>query len=238
MSNELLLIINLICVYLMALGAYWLFGKKGVLCWNVIATVAANIEVMILIKAFGMEQTLGNILFASTFVATDILSENHGKKEAGLAVKTGIAASLVFIILTHIWIMYTPSENDFIMPSMIQVFSNTPRIMIAGFVVYGIVQLLDVWLYHRIWEFTTKKFGGSEKLLWLRNNLATLSSQLINAILFNLFAFGGVYETGTLISIILSTYIIYVITSLADTPIVYFARKLKQSKYYSILYRN
>ena len=116
MSNEILLIINLIAVYLMAVAAYCLFGKKGVLCWNVLATVAANIEVMILIRAYGLEQTLGNILFASTFVATDILSENHGKKEASLAVKTGIAASLAFIIISHIWLIYTPSENDFIMP--------------------------------------------------------------------------------------------------------------------------
>ena len=237
MSNEILLIINLIAVYLMAVAAYCLFGKKGVLCWNVLATVAANIEVMILIRAYGLEQTLGNILFASTFVATDILSENHGKKEASLAVKTGIAASLAFIIISHIWLIYTPSENDFITPAMIQVFSNTPRIMIAGFVVYGIVQLLDVWLYHKIWEFTTKKCGESKKLLWLRNNIATLLSQLINAILFNVFAFAGVYSTGTLISIILSTYLIYIITSIADTPVVYFARMLKNRGHYSILYR-
>jgi len=237
MSNEILLIINLIVVYLMAVGFYWLFGKKGIICWNVLATIAANIEVMILIKAFGMEQTLGNILFASTFVATDILSENHGKKEASLAVKTGIAASLAFIVVSHIWLMYTPSENDFIMPSMVQVFSNTPRIMLAGFVVYGIVQLLDVWLYHRIWDFTTKKIGESKGLLWIRNNGSTLTSQLINAVLFNIFAFAGVYNTKTLVSIIISTYIIYVITSLADTPIVYLARRLKNSDHYSILYK-
>ena len=235
MSNELLLIVNLIIVYGLTLLSYYLFGKKGVLCWNVLATIAANIEVMILINAFGMEQTLGNIMFATTFVATDILSENHGKKEAELAVKTGVFASVAFIIITRIWLMYTPSESDIVMPSMINVFSNTPRVMLAGLFVYGIVQAADVFLYHKIWKFTEKISGDNKGFLWLRNNGATLISQLFNAILFNLAAFGGVYDTKTLISIIISTYVIYIITSLADTPIVYLARKMRNSDRISIL---
>lgn len=237
MSNELMLIINIVVVYFLTLTSYYLFGKKGVLCWNAIATIAANIEVMILIEAFGMEQTLGNIMFATTFVATDILSENYGKKEAALAVKTGIFVSVAFIIFTRIWLMYTPSENDTVMPSVITVFSNTPRVMLAGFVVYGIVQAADVFLYHKIWKFTEKLSGSTKGFLWLRNNAATLISQFLNAILFNLAAFAGVYDAKTLVSIIISTYVIYIITSLADTPVVYLARRMKQSDRISVLYR-
>ena len=237
MSNELMLVINIVVVYFLTLMSYYLFGKKGVLCWNAIATIAANIEVMILIEAFGMEQTLGNIMFATTFVATDILSENYGKKEAALAVKTGIFVSVAFIIFTRIWLMYTPSANDTVMPSIITVFSNTPRVMLAGFVVYGIVQAADVFLYHKIWKFTEKLSGSAKGFLWLRNNAATLISQFLNAILFNLAAFAGVYDAKTLVSIIISTYVIYIITSLADTPIVYLARKMKQSDKVSVLYR-
>ena len=82
MRNEILLIASLFVIYGMVLLWYCLFGKKGLYCWTVLATIAANIEVMILVDAFGMEQTLGNILFASTFLTTDILSEIEGKKSA------------------------------------------------------------------------------------------------------------------------------------------------------------
>ena len=133
--------------------------------------------------------------------------------------------------------MYSPSENDFVMPAMVQVFSNTPRIMLAGFLVYGIVQFFDVWIYHKIWDFTTRKTGESKKLLWIRNNGATIISQLINAILFNVFAFYGVYDIKTLVSIIVSTFVIYVITSLADTPVIYLARNLKNRNHYELLNR-
>ena len=59
-------------------------------CFTAIATITANIEVLIMVDAFGMEQTLGNILFASTFLVTDIISEVDGKKAAQKAVNIGI----------------------------------------------------------------------------------------------------------------------------------------------------
>ncbi len=230
MNNEILLILNLAVIYGGTLLFYRLFGKSGLYAWTAFATVAANIEVLLIIDAFGMEQTLGNILFASTFLATDILSENHGKAAANRAVKIGIAVSVMFIIVSKFWLMFTPSESDFASGAFNTIFSNTPRVMLAGFGVYAIVQLFDVWVYHKLWKITKDKSGSQKKFLWLRNNCATLLSQLINAVLFNVFAFYGVYDTKTLISIIISTYIIYIATSLLDTPIVYAARKLYDKK--------
>ena len=228
MKNEILLVLNLITVFSMTLIFFRLYGKRGLICWNTLATVCANIEVMILVNAFGIEQTLGNILFASTFLTTDILSENHSKEDATMAVKTGILASVAVIIITRFWLLFTPSENDFVSDAIKTVFLNTPRIMFAGFFVYAIVQFVDVWLYHRIWNYTNKKFGDKKRFLWLRNNMATLLSQLLNAILFNVVAFWGVYDNSTLITIIISTYAIYIVTSLLDTPILYIARKIKK----------
>ena len=56
--------------------------RDSMYCFTVFATIAANIEVLLLVDAFGMEMTLGNILFATTFLVTDILSETEGKKAA------------------------------------------------------------------------------------------------------------------------------------------------------------
>ncbi|NBJ75155.1 VUT family protein, partial [Neglecta sp. X4] len=67
MSNELVLIVSLVCIYAAVVLFYKFFGKTGLYMWTVVATIAANIEALILVDAFGMEQTLGNILFASTF---------------------------------------------------------------------------------------------------------------------------------------------------------------------------
>lgn len=230
MHNELLLIVNLILVYGGTLLWYVLFKDKGLYCWTVLATIAANIEVMILVEAFGMQQTLGNILFASTFLVTDILSELYGKKSADKAVNIGIAASCSFIIISQLWLQYIPSEADTVFPHISAVFSNTPRIMFTGLLVYAIVQKFDVWLYHYLWEKTKLYSGSSKRFLWLRNNGSTLLSQLLNTVLFTLGAFYGVYENIVLLDIIIFSYVIFIVTSLADTPLVYLARYLHNKK--------
>ena len=203
----------------MVLALFAIFREQGLYLWTIIATIAANIEVLIVVTAFGMEMTLGNILFASTFLVTDILSELYGKKAAQTAVWMGIATSVSFIL-------YLPNENDFAAPAIRTIFSNTPRLMLVGIAVYVIVQFFDVWAYHKWWEFTKRKFGGQENFLWLRNNGSTLASQLLNTVLFTWGAFSGTHSTQSLISIALSSYIIFIITSLADTPFVYLARYL------------
>lgn len=227
MHNEILLIGSLILLFGGVLLFYYLFGTTGLYCWTVFATIAANIEVLILVNAFGMEQTLGNVMFASTFLVTDILSEVAGKKEANKAVRLGIFSSLFFILVSQLWLQFTPAETDFIMPHIQAVFSNTPRLMLVSFLVYAICQQFDVWAYHKWWAFTTKKCGDSQRFLWVRNNGSTLISQFLNTLLFTLGAFWGVHDTPTLISIIASSYVIFVCTSLLDTPFIYLARKIK-----------
>lgn len=227
MPNEIWLFISVLLYFGGTLFFYYLMGETGLYCWNVLATIAANIEVLILVDAFGMEQTLGNVMFASTFLVTDIISEIYGKAKANRAVNIGIVSSLMFIFISQLWLQYTPSANDWAMPHITAIFSNTPRLMIVSFLVYAICQRFDVWAYHKWWEFTDRKFHDHKKFLWLRNNGSTLISQLINTLLFTFGAFAGTYDMKTLWSIFFSSYMIYVATSILDTPFVYLARKIK-----------
>lgn len=228
MRNEILLIGSMVVLYGAVLLWYKLFGRAGMYCFTVFATITANIEVLLLVDAFGMEMTLGNILFATTFLVTDILSETEGKQAAQKSVWVGIATSVLFILVSQSWLQYQVSANDFAFPSFRQIFSNTPRMMLASLAVYAIAQVFDVWMYHFWWNLTTKKYGDSRRFLWLRNNGSTLLSQLLNAVLFTGFAFWGIYDLPTLVSIALSSYVIFIVTSLADTPVVYLARRMKE----------
>ena len=225
--NELLLIISLPLIYGSVLAAYKFFGKTGLFAWTVFATITANLEVLLLVDAFGIEQTLGNVLFASTFLVTDILSEKYGKKDAQVAVDLGVATSVGVIVLSRLWLCYTPAVNDWAMPSFQTIFTNTPRVMLASVLVFAIVQRFDVWLYHKWWDYSKRKFGDSKRFLWLRNNGSTMVSQLLNTVLYTFGAFGGLYELPTLISICISSYAVFFVTSLADTPFVYWARTMK-----------
>lgn len=228
MRNEILLLISLLVSFSSVLIVFHLFKEQGLYLWTIVATIAANIEVLIVVNAFGMEMTLGNILFASTFLVTDILSELYGKESAQKAVYMGIATSIIFILISQSWLLYLPNETDRASSNIREIFSNTPRLMIVGIAVYVVVQLFDVWLYHKWWGFTSRLSGDSHRWLFLRNNGSTLISQLMNTFLFTFGAFYGVYPASTLISIACSSYVIFVVTSVADTPFVYLARWLQE----------
>ena len=224
--NELLLILSLLISFGSTVLFLKLFGKSGLFAWIGICAVFANVEVLILVHAFGMDQTLGNTLFASSFLATDILSELYGKKEANKGVLVGIITTILFILLSTMWINYVPAEGDWAMPFIKQLFANTPRVLIASLVAYAVSEAFDVWLYHKWWDLTVKRFGNKDKCLWFRNNFSTLFSQLVNIVIFNFGAFLWIYSLSQLLSITLACYVIYIVTSLLDTPFIYLAKKI------------
>ena len=226
MPNEILIILSFLLIYGGVVLFYRLFGKNGLLAFNVMATLLANIEVLLVVRAFGIEMTLGNVLFASTFLITDILSENHGKKDANRAVIISTLCSVFFIAISQMWLLYTPSESDWASSSFRTIFSSTPRVVCASLIVYLISQLIDVWLYHKWWDWCRKRFGDEKKGLWIRNNGSTMISQMINTLLYTFLAFYGTYDIRTLLSIFISSYLIFFVTSLLDTPFVYWCRKI------------
>ena len=61
-----------------------LFGYIGIYIYTTIAIIAGNIQVLKTVDFFYSPEpvALGTILFASTFLCTDILSEHFGKEKA------------------------------------------------------------------------------------------------------------------------------------------------------------
>lgn len=232
--NELFLIISLLVSFGATLLFLRLFGKAGLFAWIAISAILANIEVTVLVHAFGMDQTLGNTLFAASYLATDILSEVYGKKDADKGVYVGIITTIMFILFSLLWTHYIPAEGDWAMPSVKTLFSNTPRILLASLAGYAISEKLDVWLYHKWWSITEKKTGSHDKMLWFRNNGSTLISQLVNIVIFNFGAFLFVFPLKELISITGACYIIYIVTSLLDTPFVYLAKLIANKNQISL----
>jgi queuosine precursor transporter len=223
MTNELLwllmLPINFGCIML----AYRIFGKTGLYIWIPVSIIVANIQVLKTVELFGITATLGNIVYATSFLVTDILSENYGKKDAQRAVYIGFFSLLVSTLLMNMALWFTPAESDFAHKNLVSIFSFLPRLSLASLTAYWVSQSHDVWAY----AFWRKKVPGP-KTIWLRNNASTMVSQLIDSVIFTFIAFFGVFETRVLIEILLTTYFLKWIVALLDTPFVYIAKKWKR----------
>lgn len=223
MSNELIFLLSVLFYLGSVLALYKMFGKNGLYVFGVFSTILANIQVCKCVDIFGISTTAGNVLYAASFLVTDILSEKFGKKEAGKAVKYGLCVTLLWVLGTQVTLWFTPNANDYISESLGTVFGLAPRIAIAGFVGYACSQTIDVFLYHFIW----KKTGDNSKKLWVRNNFSTLTSQAVDTVIFTTLAFWGTYPMEVFMSILLSTYLFKAIVAVLDTPFIYLARKIK-----------
>ncbi len=204
-------------------GRTWLYALIAVFY------VLANIFVTKTITLFGMEATGGNVLYGAIFLSTDLLSEYYGKDAAKKGVFIGLGAVLLYLIMSQFILAYQASPNDWgAAEGMTSIFGFAPSIILASLIAYLISQLHDVWAFH----FWKKKFQGN--YLWVRNNLSTWVSQLLDSVVFATLAFAvfprlflnpdAVLPIPVVFEIIITTYFLKILVAAIDTPFIYLSR--------------
>jgi hypothetical protein len=221
MSNELLFLIELVLVFGALLLTKRFFGKNGLIAWVPVVAILANIQVCESIDLFGMGATLGNVLFASSFLATDILSECYGKDTSKKAVFAGIGFMVFFLLISQVTLWFTPNEYDMAHPALEGLFTLSIRTTAASLTMYAIANLADVYLFHKLSDM----FKG--KKLWLRNNIATITCNCLENFGFVFLAFYGIMGVDELLSIALITCAIESLIAILDTPFLYIAKKIR-----------
>lgn len=220
--NEILFVLSMLAVFGTVVLAERLFGKSGLFAWAAVVPVIANILTAKQITLFGLDVTMGTILFASLFLCTDIMSEKYSKKDAKKAVWLSAFFLCGYIVVAQIALLFVPNALDFAHESMAGLFGTSIRITVASVLMFVIANFVDVWIYNAI----KKK---SEKHLWLRNNVATIVSNCLENFLFVLLAFWGTMPAKDCLFVALCTSFIEVFVSVCDTPFLYWARRNKSN---------
>ena len=188
---------------------------------------------------------IGVLPYPITFLCTDIISEVYGKKRANIVVWVGFILNIWVLLI--VWFggwMEAPAnlqtdgslpfeviDGQAVVPSdyaFYQIRRLTIGATIASMIAYLAAQFVDVHVFH----YLKRKTNG--KKLWLRNNLSTMTSQLIDSvavILITYYYSGGIQikegmDTGVFLgSLILSSYLFKFFFALFDTIPVYFVVK-------------
>ena len=239
-NTEVVWFIMLILCFLSILVFLRLFGYVGLYVYSAIAIIAANIQVLkqanfnffssINEKIIPFYEpspiALGTILFASTFLCTDILSEYYGKEKARKNVLIGFCSFFLMTILMLVTIGIQPAEDEWV--SMVQeslaiLFTPMTSIFVASMIAYLISQYFDIWF------FSYLKTVSSNKFLWLRNNISTAISSLIDNTIFSIFAWiilnpNPFPLSDVIMTFILGVYLLRVFIAILDTPFIYLAK--------------
>lgn len=222
MINELLFFLTVFLNFIGVAVIFRLFGKTGLFAWIGFAIILANIEVVKCVDLFTLSLTVGNVIYGTIFLATDVLSEYYGEAEARKAVLIGFIIMVAFTLFMQIDLLFVPNESDFASESMETIFSLLPRLCIASVLTYIVSNLLDTYLY-KMWR--DSKFCQGDKNLWIRNNGSTMISQAVDSVLFALIAYVGLFDWEVIGELILTTYLIKLLIAVLDTPFIYGIKK-------------
>lgn len=180
--------------------------------------------------AFGLytfKLSVGILPYPITFLITDMISEVYGQKKANQVVTAGIFAS-VFAML----IIYTASALPAIETSPVNdelfrtVFGQTALAVLASMIAYLLAQYIDIYIYH-FWKRVTKG-----KMLWVRNNFSTFTSQTVDtlSVLLLLCAF-EILPWNLFQELFISGLLFKIIIAVLDTPFLYLFVHLFNKKF-------
>ena len=177
------------------------------------------------IKLF--ELSVGILPYPITFLVTDLISEIYGQKKATQVVIAGIFASFfslsIVLISNYVPALDSSPLND---ETLSQVFSLSGLAVLASMLAYLFAQFIDIKIYH-FWKRLTKG-----KMLWLRNNFSTFSSQIIDSVtVISLLCIFEVLSWESFTGLVLSAVIFKILIAFLDTPLLYLFVYLLRKKF-------
>ena len=157
-----------------------------------------------------------------SFLVTDIVEEVYGKKKARELVIAGVISLIIFLGFIVLFVALPPASRFRNNEEYATIFGTSARIVFASIIAFLLSQFHDVWSFWLIREKTKKKF------LWLRTNVSTLVSMIIDTFVFMFLAFYMLTPMFTfwfVIQMIIPYLIFKMIWGVASTPLVYAGAK-------------
>lgn len=157
-----------------------------------------------------------------SFLMTDIVEEVYGKKKAGEFVIAGVISLIVFLGFIILFLALPPAERFTQNEEYKTIFGTSARIVFASIVAFLLSQFHDVWAFN-FWKLQTKG-----KFLWLRSNLSTAISMIIDSFVFMYLAFymlTPAFTFGFVLQMTVPYLIFKILWGFVSSPLVYIGAK-------------
>ena len=221
LPNELIFIIQSLVVASAALIALRI-GSAALIAVIATQAVFANLFVIKQICLCTFHATASDAYAIGGLLALNLLQEYYGKAPTRQAIGISFFCMLLFLVVSQLHLLYEPSIVDVTHGAYCEILSYGPRIIIASFVTYLIVQLFDAMLY----GFLKRTFKG--RFYITRNYISVMISQLFDTILFSFLGLYGIIEH--IWDIIIVSYVIKLLIVLLATPFMMLSRYIMSKK--------
>ncbi|WP_350454557.1 queuosine precursor transporter [Slackia heliotrinireducens] len=129
------------------------------------------------------------LCYAITFLMTDVIGEIWGRKEAQTVVLWGFACQLLATALI-VFTQVLPAVDPDMQNAYNMLLGQNVIFVIGSMTAYLISQSWDVFIFHAIRNRVLSSHKGGYAWRWLWNNISTMTSQIIDTVVFIGIAFG------------------------------------------------
>ena len=197
-------------------------GKESLTSFMSVCWILANLFVLKQIKIFGLDSTATDAFSVGATLSLNLIQEYYGRSAAKKAIWTSFFCSFLYLLASIIHLNYIPSKLDISQPFFHMILINTPRIVVASFVTYLLVQSID----YKIYGFLKRKFKNRH--IVARNFISLGVTQLLDTVLFTFLGLYGILKG--IGSIILVSYGIKLIVIFSTGPFISASKKLLKDK--------
>lgn len=235
-QTELFSLLQLLSSWIFLFICSFRFGKVGVYIYIVVAVILSNLQVMKFGQFYWSSSpiALGTTVFASTFLATDILTEFYSAASARLSVTLGFLGFAFFSVLMMLHVAIPPVSEDMLKASQLidghaameQLFTPMPILYVASIVSYFISERSDIAIYAML------KTQTNGRALWMRSLVAAAISAFLDTAVFSmiawkLFAIHPISWSVLLYTYILGTFWPRVLIAITGIPVLYVLKHYK-----------
>jgi uncharacterized integral membrane protein (TIGR00697 family) len=199
---------------------YVFLGLTGLFLGSLTMLNILSLTKTVYFNVFGLdiEFVIGVLPYPITFLCTDLISELYGHKRANAVVWVGVLLNAWVLLI--LWIGdVLPSKPDADHHVFDTIKAFTYAATFASMAAYLTAQFIDVKVFHFVKKITKGKH------LWLRNNISTIASQLVDSIVVTTIVYytSTAYDGKDLFVLIYSLYLVKVFVALFDTIPFYLA---------------
>lgn len=187
------------------------------------------------ISLFGTEIALPGaaLCYAITFLMTDVIGEIWGKAEANKTVLLGFICQVLASVLI-LFTQFLPAASADAQAAYETILGQNSIFVVGSLVAYFASQSWDVWVFHKIRDRYIKKHGTTAGGRWIWNNGSTMTSQIIDTVLFIGISFGLGFRWffipemhAPLAAMMVGQYVLKFILAALDTPFFYILTREK-----------
>lgn len=173
-------------------GKIWIYVAMVAL--TLTSTITAGKIIELDLVWFTVSASAATPIFASLFLATDILSEFYTESDAKKSIWFAFAANIILLIGGQL-VSSSPTTLDSpISTSLDNIFGFVPRLLLGGITAYIVSQNLDIFIFGYMKKMSKNKRGVH---LIIRNNTSTMISQFFDSVIVYSIAFYGIIDNLT-----------------------------------------